>query len=80
MNLQFYTKVDCPLCDKAKAKLKELQHEINFTIKEFDIYKDDTLLEKYQLMIPVVEHEGEMLAYGQVDKEKVRKRLLEKIR
>ncbi|KPB04633.1 glutaredoxin family protein [Bacillus sp. CHD6a] len=80
MNIQFYTKVDCPLCDKAKAKLNELQSEIDFTIEEFDIYKDDTLLEKYQLMIPVVEHEGEMLSYGQVDKETVRKRLLEKIR
>ncbi|WP_339147781.1 MULTISPECIES: glutaredoxin family protein [unclassified Sutcliffiella] len=80
MNLQFFTKVDCPLCDKAKTKLKELQSEYNFTIEEFDIYKDDVLLEKYQLMIPVVEHEGEMLAYGQVNKEEVRKRLLKKIR
>ncbi|MCM3618844.1 glutaredoxin family protein [Sutcliffiella horikoshii] len=80
MNIQFYTKVDCPLCDKAKSRLKELQSELDFTIEEFDIYKDDALLEKYQLMIPVVEHEGEMLAYGQVQKEEVRKRLLEKIR
>ncbi|QFT90571.1 hypothetical protein FIU87_18155 [Bacillus sp. THAF10] len=80
MILTFYTKVDCPLCDKAKRKLQELQQDLNFTIEEKDIYQDDALLEKYQLMIPVVEHEGEMLAYGQVVKEEVRKRLLEKIR
>ncbi|CAG9620719.1 glutaredoxin family protein [Sutcliffiella rhizosphaerae] len=80
MNLTFYTKVDCPLCEKAKIKLMELQREWNFSIEENDIYKDDVLLEKYQLMIPVVEHEGEMLAYGQISKEEIRKRLLEKIR
>jgi glutaredoxin len=72
--------MDCPLCDKAKRKLSELQTELTLTIEEIDIYQDDNLLEKYQIMIPVVEHEGEMLAYGQVNKEEVRKRLLEKIR
>lgn len=80
MNLMFYTKVDCPLCEKAKARLQELQGEMDFTIEEVDIYKDDAFLEKYQIMIPVVECDGEMLGYGIINKEEIRKRLLEKIR
>ncbi|MGM0836067.1 MAG: glutaredoxin family protein [Bacillota bacterium] len=80
MNLKFYTKVDCPLCEKAKARLQELQSEMDFIIEEVDIYRDDALLEKYQIMIPVVEYQEEMLGYGIIDKEEIRKRLLEKIR
>jgi glutaredoxin len=72
--------VDCPLCEKAKARLQELQSEMDFTIEEVDIYQDDALLEKYQIMIPVVEYQAELLGYGIIDKEKIRKRLLEKIR
>jgi len=80
VNLKFYTKVDCPLCEKAKARLQELQSEMDFTIEEVDIYQDDALLEKYQIMIPVVEYQEELLGYGIIDKEEIRKRLLEKIR
>ncbi|MFE7060572.1 glutaredoxin family protein [Sutcliffiella sp. NPDC057660] len=80
MNLKFYTKVDCPLCEKAKVRLQELQSEMDFTIEEVDIYQDDALLEKYQIMIPVVELDGEMLGYGIINKEEIRKRLLEKNR
>jgi glutaredoxin len=72
--------VDCPLCEKAKVRLQELQSEMDFTIEEVDIYQDDALLEKYQIMIPVVEYQEEMLGYGIIDKEEIRKRLLEKIR
>ncbi|WP_223701360.1 glutaredoxin family protein [Sutcliffiella deserti] len=78
MKVIFYTKVDCPLCDKAKRVLKELQEEVAFTIEEVDIYQNDALLEKYQIMIPVVEVEDEILGYGIIHKEEIRKRLLEK--
>ncbi|PAM94538.1 hypothetical protein B4N84_12130 [Flavobacterium sp. IR1] len=46
-----------------------------------DIYKDDELLLNYQLMIPVAAvqtEEGiEEIDYGQLSKEKIRKRLLQ---
>jgi glutaredoxin len=79
MIVHLYSKVNCPLCEKAKAVLQELQNEWNFEVKEIDIYKDDTLLEKYQLMIPVVEIDGEEVAYGLIHKDVIRKRLLEKM-
>jgi glutaredoxin len=74
-----YSKVDCCLCEKAKMVLQELQREFSFEVEEIDIYKDDRLLEKYQLMIPVVEIDGEEIEYGIIHKNVIRKRLLYKL-
>ncbi|MCM3718251.1 glutaredoxin family protein [Fictibacillus phosphorivorans] len=74
-NLIFYTKEHCPLCDKAHNLLKDLQKEITFNIKTVDIYKDDTLLEKYGLMIPVIEVDGTEIDYGIISIDKVKKAL-----
>ena len=38
-----------------------------FEINEVNIEEDEELHEKYMLMIPVVEFEGEIIQYGQVD-------------
>ncbi|MBP1943553.1 glutaredoxin [Bacillus luteolus] len=73
-----YSKLDCPLCMKAKVVLEKLGEEFPITIEEVDIYQDDVLLEKYQIMIPVVEIDGEEITYGIVDKDSIRKRLLDK--
>jgi glutaredoxin len=79
MKVILYSKVDCGLCEKAKAVLQELQREFSFEVEEIDIYKDDRLLEKYQLMIPVVEVDGEEVQYGIIYKDVIRKRLLHKL-
>lgn len=71
----FYTKIHCPLCDKAHKLLQDLQYEIPFTIETVDIYQDDVLLEKYGMMIPVIEVEGEEIDYGIISMEKVKKAL-----
>lgn len=78
MTITMYTKTDCPLCEKAKQILVELQDEYSFHLQEVDIYQDDVLLEKYQLMIPVVVIDGEEVAFGQIRKVEIRKRLLSK--
>lgn len=74
-NLIFYTKEHCPLCDKAHKLLQDLQQEIPFTIETVDIYKDDVLLEKYGIMIPVREVEGAEIDYGIISIDKVKKAL-----
>ncbi|SDO40719.1 glutaredoxin family protein [Alkalicoccus daliensis] len=58
MKLYFYTKENCPLCDKAWAKLEDLQREKNFEIEVRDIYTNDDWLEVYQIRIPVIETEN----------------------
>ena len=71
----FYTKVHCPLCDKAHKLLQDLQHETAFSIEVIDIYQNDVLLEKYGLMIPVIEVDGKEIDYGILSKEKIKKAL-----
>ena len=75
MKVVLYSKDECCLCDNAKAILQDLQKEFSFQIEEVDIYKDDTLLEKYQIMIPVVEIDGEEVQCGIIQKDMIRKRL-----
>ncbi len=75
MKVVLYSKDACCLCDNAKAILQDLQKEFSFQIEEVDIYKDDTLLEKYQIMIPVVEIDGEEVQCGIIQKDMIRKRL-----
>lgn len=61
-------KNDCGLCVKAKQVLQEVQCEYSFQIEEIDIYEDNDLLEKYHLMIPVVEIDGKQVEYGNIHK------------
>ena len=78
IQINLYTRTVCPLCDKAKKQLMELASEFQIEIHEIDIYKDDNLLEKYQLMIPVIEIDGEEVDYGMINKETVRSFLMTK--
>ena len=71
-----YSKATCPLCDEAAHLLDELQEEMDFSVKTVDIYSDEALLEKFMLMIPVVEISGEIVDYGRISKNIIRKRLL----
>ncbi|MFD1416887.1 glutaredoxin family protein [Oceanobacillus jeddahense] len=60
--IKFYTKTNCLLCEEAKELLDMLNTD-NIPVKEIDIYQSDTLLEKYQLIIPVIAYkDGEV--YG----------------
>ncbi|BCB05604.1 glutaredoxin family protein [Bacillus sp. KH172YL63] len=74
----FYTRSQCGLCEDAKLTLKLVQDDIGFEIKEIDIDGSDELTERFGLMIPVVEREGEILQYGQIDYFTLSKRLHEK--
>ena len=40
----------------------------DFHLEEIDIEESDELTEKYGLMIPVVEIDGEEVQFGQIDK------------
>lgn len=62
-----YTKKDCPLCDEAKESIETLSYDYDFVIRERDIYEEDELIERYGLMIPVVEIDGKEVDYGKID-------------
>lgn len=61
-----YTKENCPLCDDALHLLERLREERPLSIELKDIYKNDKLLEKYQLRIPVIEINERVIAEGMV--------------
>lgn len=60
----FYTREICPLCEEALSLLSLFQHEYNFELEKRDIHSNDEWLENYQLIIPVIEVNGEQL-YGE---------------
>ncbi|MGM7723758.1 glutaredoxin family protein [Metabacillus sp. Hm71] len=72
----FYSKENCSLCDKGLAILKDIQKDLPFEYEIVDIYQDDRLLELYQIMIPVVKIDDEVVSYGILEKDAIRKRLL----
>ncbi|WP_020061702.1 glutaredoxin family protein [Bacillus sp. 123MFChir2] len=80
MEVILYTKEECGLCQKAKKLLQELQDEYVFDLREINIYEDEKLLERYHLMIPVVEVEGEEVEYGVIHKDVIINSIIRAIR
>jgi glutaredoxin len=67
MHVKFYSKPHCGLCEEGYAMLKLVQEDIDFSIETINIEEDDVAHEKYMLMIPVVELEGQVVQYGRLD-------------
>ena len=67
MNVKYYSRSNCGLCIDGLRTLKLVQEDIAFDIEIIDIEKDDAIHERYMLMIPVVEKEGQVLQYGNLD-------------
>ena len=66
MEVYFYTRPGCHLCDDARLMLKLVQEDVSFEMKEVNIEEDDALHEKYMLMIPVIEENGDVLLFGSI--------------
>lgn len=47
--------------------MKLVQEDYPLTWSTVDIQTDDAIHEKYMLMVPVLEKDGEILAYGNID-------------
>ena len=72
IQLQFYTKSDCPLCDEAKEVLESVEAKMSFiAIEEIDITKDLRLFTKYKHLIPVLELDGQQLFVHRVPRWKL---------
>ncbi len=58
IKVNFYTKENCPLCDKAKKILENAGGRKKFDIREIDIEKKPIFLNKFFDKIPVIEIEN----------------------
>ncbi|SES36689.1 glutaredoxin family protein [Salisediminibacterium halotolerans] len=68
MEVHFYTKENCSLCEQAETVLNMLHSEQLITcVHRIDIGESDELIERFQLRIPVVAaNDGIVLAEGAV--------------
>jgi glutaredoxin len=76
--ITLYTRKRCSLCEKAKQAILELKENWIFTLEEIDIDESDELTETYGIMIPVVQIDGQEVAFGIINKIDISKRLQEK--
>ncbi|RKJ33077.1 glutaredoxin family protein [Butyricicoccus sp. 1XD8-22] len=67
MIIKYYSRQDCLLCEEGFTVLKLVQEELHFDIEIINIEENDQMHEKYMLMIPVVECNGEVVQYGNLD-------------
>lgn len=75
MKVIFYTRPNCGLCEEGMMMLKMVQEDHPFNIEERNIDDSDDWTEQYGLMIPVVELDGEVIQFGQIDYVTISKRL-----
>lgn len=62
MNLRFYTKPDCELCDKVKLILENIESKLPYiSIEEINITKNIGIFTKYKEIIPVIEFDDKRL-------------------
>lgn len=72
---QLYSRKKCCLCDQAKLVLEEIKTEMGILYEEIDIDYSDELTERYGMMIPVVQWQGEIVQYGHVWKDELLQRI-----
>lgn len=67
MNVQFYSRPNCPLCEDARMMLQLVKEDVELNIEEINIEDNDDIHEKYLLRIPVIESNGVVIQEGRID-------------
>jgi glutaredoxin len=67
LQVTFYTKAGCHLCDDARDMLDEIAAQIAYELTEIDIRHDTELFERYRYRIPVIMINETLAAEGRVD-------------
>ena len=70
-----YHREGCHLCEQMVASLFQFQKELGYTIKQIDIDTDSKLREKYDVDVPVVSYQGDVILYHFFDETELRKAL-----
>ncbi|WP_342388545.1 glutaredoxin family protein [Salinicoccus bachuensis] len=70
LELTYYTRERCPLCDEGKEQIKLALSELRYSdvkMRTIDIDQDDALQEEYMIRVPVLVHEGRVVQEGIID-------------
>ncbi|OQY24786.1 MAG: hypothetical protein B6I34_03210 [Anaerolineaceae bacterium 4572_32.1] len=68
----FYTKKDCPLCDKAQELLDGLSSEYDFTLEKVDITLNEELFLRYRHAVPVIVVGDDLTIEAPITEERLR--------
>jgi len=74
-SLVVYYRDGCHLCEQVVASLFQLQEELIYEIEQIDIDADPVLQDKYNVDVPVVTYQGEVIFYHFFDEIQLRKAL-----
>lgn len=70
IELEYYTRKNCELCEDGRDQIKLALSELRYNkvkLTTFDIDEDDGLQEEYMVRVPVLKHEGEVVQEGLID-------------
>lgn len=71
----FFTKPNCPLCEEAKEVLEEMKDIDLLSVREVDITEDMTVYEKYKHRIPVIEIAHKFVLSGRIERRELEARI-----
>ncbi|WP_297361865.1 glutaredoxin family protein [Acidiferrobacter sp.] len=72
MDIVFYHRPDCHLCEDMARALAPLAAELGLTIRAVDIESDPDLEARYGLKVPVLAHDGTEICCYRLDEGAVR--------
>ena len=67
IEVTFYTKAGCHLCEEARELLEEIAEGTEYVLDEIDIRKDMAVFELYRYRIPVIVVNQETLLEGRIE-------------
>ena len=73
----FYTKAGCHICEDARALLEEAAETIEYALTEIDIRSDREVFERYRYRIPVMLINQETLLEGRIEEQELTRALQE---
>ncbi|MBI2863299.1 MAG: glutaredoxin family protein [Chloroflexi bacterium] len=77
IEVRFYTKDGCHLCEEARQMLTAIADEVSLAITEVDITRDPKVYERFKYAIPVIEVDGAVLIGGRFSLADLREALAE---
>ena len=77
MQLHFYYRENCHLCESMRLALVKLQQQLDFDWIEIDIDRDTNLIRQFDVMVPVLQYQGQELCHHFIDEKAIRRLISE---
>jgi len=75
LQITFYTKPNCPLCEEAEELLDEMKGHFDFSVLKIDITRDMDTYEKFKHRIPVLRLGEQLELAGKITEKELRQKI-----